>query len=161
MARHESDREDILREATALIERAELSVPGEAEPVVVGFRRDGAASIFFGGDPVYQFNTAGELRRAFAGGLLYKARHGRLVELNRQRSEEAVVLLSRELSPAECDAFLEQARHRIAAVNSALSAGTAGVRREVPEDGSVGTRIRSWLAQLPPRLIAANSPRVG
>src|SRR5262245_38318908 len=72
MARQESDREDLLREATALVERAELKVAGEPEPVTVGFRRDGSLSVFFGSVAVYQFNTAGELRRAFADGLLYK-----------------------------------------------------------------------------------------
>ncbi|HUE70212.1 MAG TPA: hypothetical protein VMP01_04920 [Pirellulaceae bacterium] len=161
MARHESDREDILREATALVVRAELSVPGESEPVVVGFRRDGAASIFFGGDPVYQFNTAGELRRAYVGGLLYKAQHGRLVELNRQRSEEAVVLLSRELLPEECDAFLEQARHRIAGLARAVADSTAVVQRQVPAGGNVGVRIRAWLDQMPSQMAVARSPRVG
>ena len=161
MARHESDREDILREATALVVRAELSVPGENEPVVVGFRAGGAASIFFGGDPVYQFNTAGELRRAYVGGLLYKADRGRLVEMKRERTGDAVVLLSRELPAAEAEFMLAEARRRIAAVGSALAAGTAAVQREVPEDGEVCDRIRQWIERLPSRLIVANSPRVG
>ena len=42
MARRESDREDLLREATALVERAELTIEGFDEPIVVGFRRDGS-----------------------------------------------------------------------------------------------------------------------
>ena len=159
MARLESDREDILHEATALVERAELSVPGESEPVVVGFRRDGAASIFFGGEPVYQFNGAGELRRAYVGGLLYKAQQGGLVELNRQRSAEAVVLLSRELSPQECDTFLRQARERIAGLARAIADNTAAVERQVPAGGNVGVRIRDWLDQMPPQLVVARSPR--
>ena len=72
------NREDLLREATALVERIEL-VPHRdrqfdaSEPIVVGFRADGALSIFFGDDPVYQFNAAGELRRAYCDGLLFKA----------------------------------------------------------------------------------------
>lgn len=160
MARHESDREDILREATALVVRAELIVPGEAEPVVVGFRTGGAASVFFGGDPVYQFNAAGELRRAYVGGLLYKADHGRLVELTRDRTEEAVVLLTRQLSPEESNAILRQARERIAAVTSALADGSAVVVRQYPEDATIGERICDWFDQLPPRLRAACSPRV-
>ena len=48
MARHEEDREDLLAEATALVERAELVVEGAAESVVIGFRRDGCASIYCG-----------------------------------------------------------------------------------------------------------------
>src|SRR5262245_12366974 len=105
MARQESDREDLLREATALVERAELKVAGESEPMTVGFRRDGSLSVFFGGDAVYQFNTAGELRRAFAGGLLYKAERGRLVELRRERSADEVALVRRELPDEESARF--------------------------------------------------------
>ena len=70
MARDESDREDLLREATALVERIELA-PADAaddEHIVAGFRRDGALSIYFGADPVYHFNSAGELRRAYCDG---------------------------------------------------------------------------------------------
>ena len=73
MARNQSDREDLLREATALVERAELRISGWSEPVVVGFRRGGGASLFFGGKEVYQFNAGGELRRAFVAGRLIKA----------------------------------------------------------------------------------------
>ena len=47
MARQESNREDLLREATALVERVELHVPAFEEPIVVGFRRDGCASFLF------------------------------------------------------------------------------------------------------------------
>src|SRR5688572_18570527 len=65
MARQEQDREDILREATALVERVELLIPEFPEPIVAGFRRDGSASFFFGADPVLQFNAQGKLRRAF------------------------------------------------------------------------------------------------
>lgn len=68
MARDESRREDLLREATAFVERIELvpssSTSKAAEtPIVVGFRADGALSVFFGEDPAYQFNAAGELLR--------------------------------------------------------------------------------------------------
>src|SRR5258705_63721 len=61
MARQESDREDLLREATALVQRVELVVAGYDEPVVCGFRRGGSVSLVFGGEPVYQFNTANQL----------------------------------------------------------------------------------------------------
>src|SRR5687768_8047260 len=101
MSRTESDREDLLREATALVERAELQVAGLGEPIVVGFRRDGAASFFFGADPVYQFNAAGELRRAYVGGLLYKAEQGELVALRRERTPAETALVRHDLSAAE------------------------------------------------------------
>ena len=54
MARLEEDREDILQEATALVERVELEIENLEDPVVVGFRRDSGPAFFFGADPVYQ-----------------------------------------------------------------------------------------------------------
>src|SRR5436190_5016936 len=122
MSRHESDREDLLKEATALVERVELRLEGEAESIVAGFRRDGAASFFFGADPVYQFNAAKELRRAFVGGLLYKTDSGRLVQMRRERTAEAVELRSRELDAVETAAFLSRAEAELAVLQSALAA---------------------------------------
>jgi hypothetical protein len=106
MPSRESDREDLLREATALVERAELKIVGHAEPIVIGFRKDGSASFFFGADPVYQFNSAGELRRAYIGGLLYKAERGHLVALRRERTATEVSLVRSELTAYETTAFL-------------------------------------------------------
>src|SRR5215216_4505512 len=93
MAREGSSREDLLREATALVERIELlprttdrsMVASDlvGEHIIAGFRRDGALSIFFGEDPVYQFNAAGALRRAYCDGKLLKAARGRLAALQR------------------------------------------------------------------------------
>ena len=97
MARQENPREDLLAEATALVERAELRIAGFAEPIVVGFRRNGAASIYFGQDAAYHFNTANELRRAFIGGTLYKADRGRLAALVRRRTAAEVELVRHDL----------------------------------------------------------------
>src|SRR5437016_5665990 len=109
MARHESDREDLLREATALVERVEMRNPGCDEPVVAGFRRDGSVSFYFGADPVYQFNSAGEFRRGYVAGMLYKAERGRIIKLERKRGEHSVDLLRNELDAAEAAALLNDA----------------------------------------------------
>jgi hypothetical protein len=160
MARHESDREDLLREATALVERAELQIPGESEPVTVGFRKGGSLSIFFGGDPVYQFNAVGKLRRAFAGGLLYKAERGRLISLRRERSEREVALVRRELSDDETAAFLLASRERLNQLLAALQTHNFRLMGQVPADGEVPARVSEWLAGLPTELTVARSPRV-
>src|SRR3954447_14030342 len=110
MARHESDREDLLREATALVERVELKVAGFEEPIVVGFRRNGSASFYFGAESVYQFNTARELRRAYIDGVLYKAEQGRLVSLTRERGENAVSMFRVELDDNEAADILARLR---------------------------------------------------
>src|SRR5688572_18454958 len=98
--RQERDREDLLAEATALIERIKLSVPGFDEHVVVGFRSTGAGSVFLGQSECYQFNAAGELRRAFVAGRLYNAecRHSTAPETQPSASE--VALVQHELTPA-------------------------------------------------------------
>src|SRR5688572_3927720 len=127
MSRHEHDREDLMREAAALVERVELAVPGEGAPVVAGFRRDGSLSVYFGADPVYQFNSAGELRRAYVGGLLYKAERGRLVRLARQRGVEEVVLLRHELDAAETEAFVAAMQSRLAGLRECLENGPARI----------------------------------
>ena len=48
MARNEQDREDLMREAGALVDRCEIQVEFLTEVVVVGFRRDDSVSFFFG-----------------------------------------------------------------------------------------------------------------
>src|SRR5690242_9938995 len=114
MTRSEHDREDLLREATALVERSELHIEGCDVPVVAGFRRNGSFSCyFFGGDPVYQFNTAGELRRAFVAGLLYKAEGAHLIVLHRERDASQTVLSRRTCDAAEEQALLAAAREHL------------------------------------------------
>jgi hypothetical protein len=159
MARSESEREDLLREATALVERAELRIPSESEPIVVGFRRDGSASFFFGADPVYQFNSAGELRRAFISGLLYKAERGQLVSLRRERSATEVALIRTELKTAETQAILADAHHRLRNLQQALLSGNWTIIGEVPPNADLISRIKNWLAQFPSPIRVAQGPR--
>jgi hypothetical protein len=189
MAREESDREDLLREATALVERIELSplpsdahsrgnaplpVPvrdrerasvsassaSKAETIVVGFRAGGAASIFFGSDPVYQFNAAGELRRAYCDGLLFKAVRRRLVSLERVRKQGEVQLLRHDLSDAEQDVFIARMQERLSALTNVLAHHHYMIVGQVPADTDVLGRVRKWLAACGTPSIS-NSSHVG
>ncbi len=160
MARDEEEREDLLREATALVQRVELQIHGLAEAVVAGFRRDGAASFFFGQDVVYQFNSACELRRGYFEGKLLKAERGRLIELTRQRTAESVNLVRRELSPLETAQFLGEAGKRLQMLHHILSGGKYRIVGQVPQDGAVLDRVRNWLGCLPEQMILADSPRL-
>jgi hypothetical protein len=146
MAREASQREDSLREATALVERVEISPP-DADAVVVGFRPDGAFSVFFGEDPAYHFNAAGELRRAYCGGLLYKATGGQLASLRRERTEHETRLVRHELTPAEQDAFLAALGDRLRMMASQFAAGDFTVTGQVPQDADVLGRVRAWLGE--------------
>lgn len=161
MARQESQREDLLRDATALAERIELAPPGNeaSDHVVVGFRTVGAMSIFFGEDPVYQFNTAGQLRRAFSDGLLLKAERGRLVSLRRDRHSDEVRLLRHELADDEQALFLSQIHERLREFAAQLEAGRLAVIGQVPAEADVLSRVTAWLASHD-SLSIADSPRV-
>jgi len=160
MARNEQTREDLLREATALVERAELSMPGYAEPIVVGFRSDGAPSFFFGADPVFQFNQAGELRRAYRNGRMLKAEKGALVELNRLRTPGQVQLVRHQLSSEEAECCLSDMRAAISALHTSLLQGTVVVRGMVPAEGRTITRIAEWCDQHLQKIRIANIPNV-
>jgi len=147
MAREESSRENLLGEATALVERIELRRQGSDEHVVAGFRRDGALSVFFGEDPVYQFNAAGELRRAYCDGLLFKAVRGRLVSLNRVRQQDQVQLVRHDLSEAEQSAFLARMAERMRQLAELLATNSFEVVGQVPADADVLSRVREWFAE--------------
>jgi len=165
MARDESSREDLLREATALVERIEL-IPHAADPsaatypligehIVAGFRRNGALSIFFGEDPVYQFNPAGELRRAYCNGQLLKAYRGRLIALQRVRTENEVQLVRHELSPEEEAAFTSQMEQHLRDLSGFINAKLIEVVGRVPAEVDVLGRLKQCLAKHDKRRIAA------
>lgn len=163
MAREESSREDLLAEAVALVPRAEFVVPDEAEPVTVGFRRDGAASVFFGEDPAFHFNAAGELRRAYVGGRLIKAERGRLVALTRLRTATEVQLVRHEMNPTETEALAWLWRERAGRFLRALDAGAAVLRREVRGPTGAGgvEPVRGFLAERAAGWSVAAGPGVG
>ena len=97
MARQESDRDDLMGEATALVRRAEWKPLSGVEAVVTGFRRDGSMSLYFGADPVYHFDETGRLKRAFLAGRLYRTQGTTLAELTRRREKTETHLIRRDL----------------------------------------------------------------
>jgi hypothetical protein len=145
MARDESEREDLLREATALVERIELVVDGEH--VVAGFRVDGALSIFFGEDPVYQFNAAGELRRGFCDGRLIKSVRGQLVAMQRNRTATEVQLVRHELSVTEQAHLLSRMATQLRRLAASLNSGAITVVGQMPPEVDVMGRLKSWFAR--------------
>ncbi|MGE0755478.1 MAG: hypothetical protein AB7F89_12360 [Pirellulaceae bacterium] len=158
MARREQDREDILREATALVERVEFQLPGSPDPIVVGFRRNGCASFFVGADPVIQFNSHGELRRMYFEGRLVKAMRGQLHRIERVRTEHKVELRSRLLSEAEQDDVRQRVGEQLDRIAAAVRSGTVTQVREVPENAAVLTRALAWLDGRRPDLPIAGEP---
>lgn len=162
MALEEEPREDLLREATALVRRGvwtgRLTDSAAQVEIVAGFRRNGALSLFFDESPVYQFNPAGELRRAYSDGLLYKADRGRLVQMRRERTERQTTLVSRALADEEQAALLAEAEATISAYFEALEAGELSRIGQVPEDGDLRAELLAWRDSHPRPIKIANLP---
>jgi hypothetical protein len=159
MARNEHDREGLLREATALVERVSVRLAETGAEVVVGFRRDGSASFFFGSEPVYQLTSKGTLRRAYWRGLLYKAHRGQLVALRRRRADAAIELLSHELSAAEASEFRIAMQQHLQSLQTALNTEMFALVGQVPAEADVVGRVRRWLGSLADNVEIADSPR--
>ncbi|MCA9214628.1 MAG: hypothetical protein KDB27_16260 [Planctomycetales bacterium] len=163
MAREESYREDLIREATGLVDRVEYEVESTEEPVVVGFRRDGSISFFFGQDRVYQFNRHNELRRGYLNGKLLKAENGTLVFLTRERTETQVQLLRHELTEREQQTIIDEAKQNIAKLKTAIEDGTACESRSVSQDDAdepARERVLRWLQSWSGVIAVAASARV-
>jgi hypothetical protein len=162
VARHESDREDLLREATALVERCELHLPtSPATEVVAGFRRNGALSVFFGADPVVQFDPQGRLRRAYWRGSLLKAEGGQLIRLEKRRTETESLLIRSELEKAEEQGVLREIERLLGTLLGDLEANFHRLIGQVPPDNDVVARLRTALAALPRPIQIADQPHAG
>ncbi len=161
MAKNEQDREDLMREASALSPRAELIAPAFAESIVVGFRTSGSLSIYFGADPVYQFNSTGELRRAYVRGELFKAVKGRLQQLHRERDAVQVTLWQSDLSDAEQLAFLQEMENRCNQLANAVAHDQFELIEEIPSDSRAIELLSRFLAKIetPPRVAAFPNAR--
>jgi hypothetical protein len=149
-----------MREATALAIRIELTTDDEPAPVIVGFRPGGGASVFFGEDPVVQFNARGEFRRGYFQGQLIKAERGRLAALTRVRTETETQLVRRELDPAESSALVCEVERRLFDLRDAARSGKLQVLRQVPEAEDVLGAVKAWLDSLDASLPIAASPRL-
>lgn len=147
MARNESDREDLIREAVAFIERAELQVPGISEPVTIGFRADSAMSVYFGQDPVYQFDALGCLRRAYCDGFLYRSHHSVLARLERVRTESVTQLLRYDLTDAELSDFQQTMKRVLEQLLSSLNGQQVQILRQWPENTELFPKICRHVSQ--------------
>jgi hypothetical protein len=148
MAREESSREDLLREATALVERIEFIPNGSTSygHIVAGFRRNGALSVFFDQDPVYQFNATGELRRAYSDGKLLKAERGRLAAFERVRTKNEIQLVRHELNETDMIHFQAQMANHLQAFAELINTNAFEVAGQVPPEVNVMERLKRWFA---------------
>lgn len=133
MARVESDREDMLGEATAYPRRVEFRIPDCSDVCFAGLRSTGT-SLYVGGDPVYHLDAEDRLRRAFVDGDLYRTQGTTFARLRRERIAAETNLLRHDLDVGELSAFLATAHSVLAGIAGAVRDGTATVLRSVPEE---------------------------
>jgi hypothetical protein len=150
MARQESEREDLIREAVTYVDRIEWQIPSESEPVFTGLKKDGSLSVYFGQDPVYHFNNSGELRRAFVEGLLFRTQGKTLAKLRRERTENATELQRADLSDQELSTFLDSMVARLTGLIEAMQQETARNLRAALHERSESEFIESCRSAISP-----------
>ncbi len=157
MALEEQPREDLMREAVTYIRRSLLKMATFNEPVFWGQRRDGAWSIYFGEDPVFQFNAQDELRRAFVDGYRFAARDRRMYRLEKPLSGGQVQLTW--IDDAKTDQDIQQTVvQRFAMIMDQLQANSVEVQQTIPasENPLPAIALRLQAFALLPKV--ANSP---
>lgn len=147
MARQQSDREDLLAEAVALVRRAEWQV-GDVL-VLIGTRPTGCLSVYLGQDRSYQFDEAGRLRRAYADPDLFRTQGTTLAQLTRTRTDGESHLLRTDLSQAALVEFRREMLARLEAVLQSIGRADNPPRRQVPVgDPTVTSSLRDQLAAI-------------
>ncbi len=148
MARHEADREDIMREAIALRRRIAIELPGVDEPIVCGVRNTGSWSFYLDPNRVYQFDEELRLRRAYVTGFLYRTQGTTLARMHRERSETETTLVRNDLDPEELAAFLAEMRTCFATFLNQLHSEACRVIESIPDDGNVQDELHAVLEQM-------------
>lgn len=160
MARHEERREDLLREATALQRRVEFRVPGCQAPFVIGFRGNGAASVFCGEDPVYQFTTHNEIRRGFFQGDLLKSKAGQLYRLRRERTDKQTRLMRSKLPDESLHQYMALLHQHRDTIIATIAANEVEIVGQIPTGHNVLGDVADWLQTLKFPVPIAHTPQL-
>jgi hypothetical protein len=156
MARQSHHREDLLRDATALLPRILLQakILGQPCEVFAGFRQPESLAIYFDDDPVYQFNSQGELRRAFVSGQIIKADKGQLVAWERSETLDQTAMLSRRLNIESTHELVNAMLARFAELKASISNGNTNIVGQAPPDGDALAKLQKWLERIEAVVIA-------
>ena len=146
--RVEADREDLMADAVNLRERIELQVTGSDHPVTIGCNDLGHWSFYFGAEPMYRFDSAGQLRRAIREGKLYRTQGTTLAVMVRVRTEQETQLQRRDLGPIEVEAFLALVGGQMQHLAVEFAAGRCQMLREVSASADFKDRLTAILNRL-------------
>lgn len=159
MALEDHDREDLLRDACAMVERGECCMAGRQ--VVVGFRDRGQLSLYCGPDPVFQFNADRQLRRAYFQGRKIAADQGQLVEVVQKTRGGKVELVKVPVDQETRNCLMESLKEWLSKIdNSALWNPFSWQFPEEVDSDCFRERLIDWLAQLPDEPEIADAPNV-
>ena len=140
--------EDLLADATALVERVKVALPAITAPFVFGFRQNGALSLFFESEVAYHFNRHNQLRRVFLYGKRYKAGQGKLMHVTRIPLMRRVRLESAALEPGLVEEVLSGLNQRLKSVADLLNAGQFRIVEQVPDHGDIVSRLQNCIPEL-------------
>ena len=146
MARDEDSREDLLREATALVQRVELQVEGFAEPIVAGFRRDGAASFYFGQRCFISIQHRRPTPPRLSRRPTVQSRSRPIGAIDAPRTADEVDLLRHECKADEEREFLAIDGPKTIRVATSVWSRVLSVLGQIPPDGNVAGRVGDWLS---------------
>jgi len=168
MAKQKADREDLFREGTAMPIRGRLLI--DQQDVVIGFRDDGAFSLYWDQDPVFQFDADRQLRRVFLNCNRYKSQNRRLVRLTQPAADQTAAvgrlrLLEETVSADEEAQILQRLtgclqqiqEHLALPVDSPDAHTLQSVGASAPEFRTV---VLQWIASLPRPVRIADQPSV-
>jgi len=161
VAREVHEREDLLRDATALVPRLQLRLKSAeaVSEVFAGFRSNGALSLYFDSEPVYHFNSGHQLRRAFVDNRLIKAQQGKLIAMQPRRESGSTLLVSHELNTDEEKTFSRQLVEHLELLRAVLHTGNFALVGQVPAEGDVLARLAEWVTDFP-GIEIADGPQV-
>ena len=148
MARNEEDREDLMKEATALIRRVELKMDDQEELIFAGFKRSGNLSIYFNPDLVYHFDEKERLRRAFIAPFLYRSNGDSLSRLTRVRTETTSELHAKEISETELKEFCDEMQKYILVLLEAMNSSQINIIKQIPDEADLIKELSNSLNQL-------------
>ena len=146
--------EDLLADATALVHRAEIKIPPGSDPIVFGFRENGALSIFFDTEVVYHFNSRHHLRRVFLHGERYKAERGQLVCVRRIPGLRNVQLQSIPIEPPQLEHIFSVLDERLHRWHTMLNQGDYRIVNQISPGDDVVQRLQDCIPQLKRHQIA-------
>ncbi|WP_145275284.1 hypothetical protein [Planctomycetes bacterium SV_7m_r] len=170
MARESKDREDLLREGTAMPIRGRLVI--QQREIVMGFRSAGAFSLYCDQDPVFQFNAHSELRRVFFQGRKLKAAQGSLVELTRRNqaisespegktAAQPLMLSETSIGEEQRKLILDDLKHWLQLIQACLQTEPVAQHQFAcvgADAQAFQKKVLTWIQKCPSRQIIADGP---